>query len=47
MIGTANPFVSGDEDVTQSTSQMLQEMERQPITELEMLDEDDQEFSPG
>ncbi|XP_045166517.2 MYCBP-associated protein-like isoform X4 [Mercenaria mercenaria] len=40
VIGTCNPY-SGEGDQTGGTSQMLLDMERQPITEMEMLVEDD------
>ncbi|KAL4226579.1 hypothetical protein ACF0H5_014564 [Mactra antiquata] len=45
VIGTSNPFGVGEDDNTQSTSQMMLDLERQPITEMEMLEEDDQEFT--
>ena len=47
VIGTANPY-NGEADQSGGTSQMLMEMERQPVTEMEMLvedDDDDEEFT--
>lgn len=42
VIGTSNPYGG---DMSQGTSQMLLEMERQPMTEMEILDEDEADIT--
>lgn len=44
VIGTSNPYIKGG-DVSEGTSQMLLEMERQPVTEMEILDDDDADIT--